>query len=73
MPVFSLKLPEGAGFLIIDKRFAEEKWHSRFTKEAKENYLEMGLLSFSVVVYTRKNGQSAIDVYVPFVGFRCHT
>jgi hypothetical protein len=36
----------------------------RFTKAGKENYREMGLLSFSVVVYTSKNGQQTIDMYV---------
>lgn len=45
-------------------RFAEEKWRSRFDKVSKENYLEMGLLSFSVVYYTQKNGQQAMEVYV---------
>jgi hypothetical protein len=41
-----------------------EKWYSRFTKMGKEFFLEMGLLSFSVVVYNRKNGQEVVDMYV---------
>src|SRR6202522_2708631 len=45
-------------------RFAEEKWKNRFTTAAKENYNEMGLLTFSVVFYTLKNGQQAVDMYV---------
>src|ERR1700678_4272455 len=45
-------------------RFAEEKWKNRFTTAAKENYNEMGLLTFSVVFYTPKNGQQAVDMYV---------
>jgi hypothetical protein len=45
-------------------RNADEKWYSRFSKTAKENYHEMGLLSFSVVSYTSKNGQLIMDVYV---------
>lgn len=53
--------------LIVKYRFAEEKWYSRFTKAAKENYLEMGLLTFSVVFYTRKNGQLAVDMWVDYV------
>lgn len=55
--------------LIVKYRFAEEKWYSRFTKAAKENYLEMGLLSFSVVFYTRKNGQLAVDMWVDTLHF----
>src|SRR5271155_1160498 len=47
-------------------RFAEEKWKNCFTTAAKENYNEMGLLTFSVVFYTLKNGQQAIDMYVYF-------
>lgn len=43
-------------------RLAEDKWKSRLDKTAKENYNEMGLLSLSVVAYTRKNGQLAIDM-----------
>jgi hypothetical protein len=58
----------GAG-LIIEHRFAEEKWKSRFKKTAKENYHEMGLLSLSVVFYTLKNGQQAIDMYIYFNSF----
>src|ERR1700675_3772812 len=45
-------------------RFAEEKWKNRFTTAAKENYNKMGLLTFSVVFYTLKNGQQAVDMYV---------
>src|SRR6202789_3241425 len=45
-------------------RFSEEKWKNRFTTAAKENYNEMGLLTFSVVFYTLKNGQQAVDMYV---------
>jgi hypothetical protein len=48
----------------LDFRLAEEKWKSKFNKAAKENYREMGLLSFSVVFYTLKNGQQAIDMCV---------
>ncbi|KAF8799826.1 hypothetical protein BYT27DRAFT_7119298, partial [Phlegmacium glaucopus] len=47
----------------LQRKFAEEKWLSRFSKTAKEVYNEMGLLSVSVVVYTRKNGQTAIDIH----------
>jgi len=54
--------------LIFDNRNAEEKWYSRFTKAAKDNYCEMGLISFSVVCYMRKNGQLAVDMYV-FISF----
>ena len=50
--------------LIFDNRNAEEKWYSRFTKAVKDNYCEMGLISFSVVCYMRKNGQLAVDMYV---------
>lgn len=49
---------------LDEHRFAEEKWKSRFTTAAKENYNEMGLLTFSVVFYTLKNGQQAVDMYV---------
>src|SRR5271168_1279642 len=45
-------------------RFAEEKWKNCFTTAAKENYNKMGLLTFSVVFYTLKNGQQAVDMYV---------
>ena len=55
--------------LIIEGRFAEEKWKSWFNKTAKENYREMGLLSLSVVFYTLKNGQQAVDMYVYFNSF----
>jgi hypothetical protein len=48
-------------------RLAEEKWYSRFTKNTKENYNEMGLLSISVVAYTRKDGQFAINMYVSVI------
>jgi hypothetical protein len=62
-------LPGTAGMLMPvlreKKRIAEEKWYSRFSDTAKENYKEMGLLSISIVAYTRKNGQLAIDMYVP--------
>ena len=55
--------------LIIEGRFAEEKWKSWFNKTAKENYCEMGLLSLSVVFYTLKNGQQAVDMHVYFNSF----
>ena len=47
---------------VLVYRLAEEKWKSRFSKTARENYREMGLLSISVVEYTRKNGQFVIDL-----------
>ena len=47
-------------------RLAKDKWKSRFNKAAKDNYSEMGLLSFSIVFYTLKNGQHAVEMYVPF-------
>ena len=50
------------GLQRICSRFAEEKWYSRFTKSLRGSYNEMGLVSFSVVVYTRKSGQLAIDM-----------
>lgn len=43
-------------------RIAEEKWYARFNKAAKQNYKEMGLLSISIVGFTLKNGQYAIDM-----------
>jgi hypothetical protein len=43
-------------------RFAEEKWYTRFSKIAKENYLEMGLVSISIVGFTDKRGQKVIDM-----------
>lgn len=43
-------------------RHAEEKWYSRFTREAKEHYASMGLLSVSVVAYADKAGRFIIDV-----------
>jgi hypothetical protein len=48
--------------LKLKNRFAEEKWYARFHKTAKQNYREMGLLSISIVGYTLKNGQFAIDM-----------
>src|ERR1700678_2246201 len=45
-------------------RFAEEKWKTCFTTAAKEDYNKMGLLTFSVVFYTLKNGQQAVDMYI---------
>ena len=48
--------------LIIEGRFAEEKWKSQFNKNTKENYPEMGLLSLSVVFYTLKDGEQAVDM-----------
>ncbi|KAF8799627.1 hypothetical protein BYT27DRAFT_7263713 [Phlegmacium glaucopus] len=47
----------------MKRRFAEEKWDKRFTDAAAENYREMGLLSLSVVVYTLKSGQTAINIH----------
>ena len=57
--------------LWCQDRFSEEKWKSRFNKTAKENYHRMGLLSLSVVFYTLKNGQQAVDMYVYFNSFYC--
>jgi hypothetical protein len=47
-------------FIIV--RLAEEKWKLRFNKTTKESYLEMGLVSISIVGYTRKNGQFVVDM-----------
>jgi hypothetical protein len=54
------KIP--APVLIFFIRLAEEKWKSRLNKTTKENYLEMGLVSITVVGYTRKNGQFVVDM-----------
>jgi hypothetical protein len=62
MPVYASILIVLSDFLIHDIRLAEEKWKSRFNKAAKDNYHEMGILSFSVVFYTLKNGQQAVDM-----------
>jgi hypothetical protein len=65
-------LPEEAGrfsgFPVLPvsaetkNRIAEEKWYTRFHKTAKQNYKEMGLVSISIVGFTTKNGQFAIDM-----------
>ncbi|KAF8808352.1 hypothetical protein BYT27DRAFT_7210896 [Phlegmacium glaucopus] len=44
-------------------RIAEDKWYRRFSQATREHYHKMGLLSISVVVYTRKNGQTAIEIH----------
>ncbi|KAF8801933.1 hypothetical protein BYT27DRAFT_7113986 [Phlegmacium glaucopus] len=70
------KLIDEAGKLVSEglpadlqyTRFAEEKWHSRFSKTAREHYGEMGLVSISVVVYTRKSGQTAIEIHDNIAG-----
>jgi hypothetical protein len=48
--------------IFLYNRTAEEKWFTRFNENARENFNEMGLLSISIVVYTRKNGQVVIDL-----------
>ena len=64
-------MPEQAGvcrfvipaiILKYNKRLAEEKWKTRFDKVAREDYSEMGLLSISVVGFTWKNGQFALNL-----------
>jgi hypothetical protein len=53
----------GAGVTSHDgNRQAEEKWYSRFTRQTKEHYNSMGLLSVSVVAYTDKAGRFIIDM-----------
>ncbi|KAF8801027.1 hypothetical protein BYT27DRAFT_7216453 [Phlegmacium glaucopus] len=44
-------------------KLAEQKWYSRFSTMAKERYLEMGLVSISVVAYTDKAGHFVIDIH----------
>ncbi|KAF8802326.1 hypothetical protein BYT27DRAFT_7112582 [Phlegmacium glaucopus] len=45
------------------RKLAEQKWYSRFSTTAKERYLEMGLVSISVVAYTDKAGHFVIDIH----------
>jgi hypothetical protein len=43
-------------------RIAEDKWYSRLTTSAKNNYLEMGLVQLSICVFTGKSGNLNVDM-----------
>ena len=62
-PVVAGRIAGFAGSAEIKKnRIAEEKWYTRFHKTTKQNYKEMGLVSISIVGFTTKNAQLAIDM-----------
>lgn len=47
---------------LILSRIASKMWYKRFDKRSKSDWLELGLLSVSLVAYEKPDGQMVIDM-----------